>query len=1488
MSPGIPRPSGDSIMPTGIEIKNFGRKVMSKRKRLLGVFALALTAAVAAVFGVGVTATAAAPDFSGNNLQILNVGEADPHGTTNVMSVSLHINKNCGTNGFAVTIDASKVVYTQKTGGTRTLSGASYVWADFIPQIVLTFNGDTYEGGKAVYGVGDTLTLLTGFTFSSPFAGSVPSMAEDVTLTYTENGWTGSFPFDNLQSVTVRNTQIEEFAVGVIIDFGLTGVNSAKVFADKDWTADLWPAIAERIRYESNSDNNVFNRAWLNTDGKFAITNATAVLTPVKGDVIRIVKGTQFYEFTAAAGQFGQGSGANNYRPVLEILEDMIFCYDGTEWTKAVPATSASFTNTQEEKDSLSVGTTLQLTWQTNEGAIEPVPTFESSAPGVATVNAAGLVTGVSEGTATITARFLNITSTVELTVSKTPEKSGVRVTVTNGSVREGKTYLVAYKGETLDAAKTAGKLSARFTFDNGTEGTDFEVTAEMITFEKFDSAAAGETSVTLTAEGFSADVPVWVYEVKEISAPAPARVAEWGGAINLLFETLPEGSVDVKTVNIAQNPKYGIDAGMAVLREPAYSVSDKNYALGSIGRTNNQQALLYFDNYTSSSALSVGTVLTLKDNYRYYLWLDEYWIAAAKLSGEVSYVWDGSAWQNFTADAESVTVAENKVEIYTGSEKTITYTLVPAGSYVTPAIVSDHPEIAEIRGGKIFGKTLGTATVTLTVGENTVSIAVTVKEPPAKNGIQVTISSGSVREEKTYLVCYKDEILTKANVADKLTARFTYDDGSFSSEFEVTEEMISFGKFDSAEAGETSVTLTHDGLSADVPVWVYEIAELDPVAPGYVKTYAAAIDLHFEKQIPGNETSNVQPAVNIESNPQYGFDASLAVLREPTHGATETEYKLHSFGSVSNKQCLLFFSNFNASQKDSIRVGMVLTLKEGFRFYRYTDETWIAAYRLSKEASYVWDGSVWQTFVADAASVEVEKTEITLPKNVQLKLSYTLAPEGSYVLPTLTSSNPAVVGVSKDIITAKAPGTATVTVTVGNSSKTIEVTVLDSEPLGFVLAEPRTYYVAQGGTLDISKVKVQADYGDGFRGEAFALNSENAEFTLDTSVPGPAALAVTVTAVEAGKTVVSVVNVDVEIVQPVPQVPDNLLCADDDTFFQNQIAIYFQKTFANQSNVYPEDLSSEEAADLLSKIAFLREGAEVTVEKPSYLTFILAFTPKIGTQEISTYLEGDKIVLKQGLKFYRFYGELDGNNVPVGEGDYVCVGMLEHEVTFTYSAEGKFVMVIEYAGAEALEDIVEVGLGQQHATNVVTVPDYATNGEWFFDVADKEIASVNANGLITGKKIGETTVTARLSGGTAGDKTVTFTVKVVDTAVGIKLSSDKEITLELGTDLTAQMLIDKGVTAQIVWASGKTEGNVDISKARITGYDSEKEGVQTLTVRVSVNGRSVTGELVVKVGSSKSCGSCGIVSFTDFLSGGLILGALVGLVLLLERRRKA
>ena len=1290
--------------------------------------------------------------------------------------------------------------------------------------------------------------------------------------------------------------QISVSGNALIVDFGIkTASNAGMLDRDSGWYADPTLAYAKEQYIVLNQYADYLRQGvkiesdrFLIDDGRFGIDldqGNPGIGSPVSGDVLRLKNGFPLLKLGTLHFS-GYPQEGENY---LTLTEDMIFCYDGTAWTRAVPATSAFFTNTQEEKESLCVGTTLPLTWQTNEGAVEPVPAFTSSAPEIATVSAAGVVTGISEGTATITAQFLNVTATVELSVSKAPEKNGILAAVTNGSVRGGKTYLIAYKGETLNAAETAKKLTAKFTFDNGTEGADFTVTADMISFGKFDSSAVGETSVTLTSEGLSVEVPVWVYDVAEIAAPAPVRVTDWNGsgAINLLFEALPQGDVDVQTVNIISNPRFGIPSDMAVLREPLHGASSKEYAFHSMGQVNGQQALLYFNNY-SKDALRVGMVLTLKDNYRYYRKIDETWIAVAKFPGEVSYVWDGSAWQTFAGDAESVTVAENKTEIYIGSEKTISYTLAPEGSYVTPTIVSDSPEIAEVKNGKIIGKSAGTATVTVTVRESTVSIAVTVKEPPAKNGIEVTVVSGSTRNEKKYLVCYKDEILTKAGVADKLTARFTYDDGSFSSEFDISEEMISFGKFDSAETGETFVTLTHDGLSADIPVWVYDVVALDPVAPNYVKSYANAIDLHFEKQISGAEVVDERPSVNIGENPQYGFDASLAELREPKHGATETEYLLHSFGAASSKQCLLFFSNFNASQKDSIRIGMVLTLKEGFRFFRYIDGTWLAAYQLTEAASYVWDGSAWQSFTADAESVEVAETEMTLPKNVQLKLSYTLAPAGSYVLPTLTSSNPAVVAVSGDNIIAKAPGTATVTVTVQNSAKTIQITVLDSEPIGFVLAAPRTYYVAQGGTFDISKVKVQADYGDGFRGETFALNSENAEFTLDTAVPGPATLAVTVTAVEAGKTVTSVISLDVEVVPPVAQVPDNLLCADDETFFKNQIAVYFQKTFANPGNVYLTDLSEEEAAEVRSKIAFLREGVETTIDAPKYLTFILAFTPKIGSEEISSYLEGDKIVLREGLKFYRFYGELDDNNVPVGEGDYVCVGELEHEVVFTYSAEGKFVMVIEYADAEVLEETVEVGLGQQHASNVATVPDYATNGEWFFDVTDETICSVNANGLITGKKIGSTTVTARLTGGTAGEKTVQFTVKVIDTAVGIKLSSDKEITLALGTDLTAQMLIDKGVTAQIVWASGRTDGSVDLSKARITGYDPEKEGEQTLTVRVSVNGRSVTGELVVRVGSGKSCGSCGIVSFTDTLAGGFMLGALVGLVLLLERRRKA
>ena len=167
--------------------------------------------------------------------------------------------------------------------------------------------------------------------------------------------------------------------------------------------------------------------------------------------------------------------------------------------------------------------------------------------------------------------------------------------------------------------------------------------------------------------------------------------------------------------------------------------------------------------------------------------------------------------------------------------------------------------------------------------------------------------------------------------------------------------------------------------------------------------------------------------------------------------------------------------------------------------------------------------------------------------------------------------------------------------------------------------------------------------------------------------------------------------------------------------------------------------------------------------------------------------------------------------------------------------------------------------MGETHATNVVAIPSYCSNAEWFFDVADKTVASVNAQGLIKGLKIGSTKVTATLKT-IAGDtiKTLIYTVSVTDSVSGIIITSDKAVALTKGESFDFASVKERfGIKAVILMVSGAKGQEVDLSGARITGYDPEKVGEQTLTFRITVDGKSVTGELKVTVKEAKS-GGCG------------------------------
>lgn len=1168
---------------------------MSKTRKMAvtvcAAVAALLFAAIAWLTCIPASVKAEQPDGSATNFQFLSVGvctESDDSATdTKGAKLAFVINRNLGGNPFGCpNITKDKVIYTQADGETRTLSGIYYklnpgnIGTGVVPTLIFSFAEDTVSDGKVVYGEGDTLTIQSGFSFKNWDGSDLGiNTVSEVTVTYRNGEWTGSFPDSQLTGMSVSVGTLVNGNV-TIVDFNLSNPTCHTAYLDKDsgWYASGWgdfakyvfQDVSQYVMYYTSEGKMEYTRMMYGagTFGVWRNINGNDLAAPQAGEYILLKKGFILYDVLdlTAGSAIGMALANNLYRPVVVLNQDIAFVYDGSAWKECTPATSAEFTNSAEETAKLGVNTLLPLTWQLSEGANEPAPTFISSDPDIATVSDQGVVLGKATGNVTITAKFLGVTATIDLTVGEEPAKDSLIVTVKNGSTKEtsdgtAKKYLVAYAGEDFDAAAAAKNLTARVKYTNGLFGEEIAVTEEMI--GSFSTEIAGERSVSVTFGGVSAEAPVWVYTVTTLEKLAANKILTWGPALDFYFEGLiADNGGSVESVNIIQKPEYGVPGDMVSMRTAKTDAEQKTYALHSIGQVNRQQQLLWLSGYNGDNGeLASGTVLELKDNYRFYQWIDNCWVAAYRFDGAVSYVWTGSAWADYMDDAYDFTLEKTE------------YTDVPVG----------------------------------------------------------------------------------------------------------------------------------------------------------------------------------------------------------------TEFSL-------NVLCL---------------------------------------------------------------------------------------PAGSYANIVYESSDSGVAEVTSDgVVVAKTAGNVTITVTMGTVKKEISLTVAEVEVKGIVLVNNRMFYVAENGTFDISKVRVKKDYGDGYYGEEITLTPEIASFTLDTTKVGKTQLTVTVKDEANGLDGTVTVNVDVQ--ECLEMYPDNIICADDNTFFGDAIAIYFEKTFPNTANVVASVLTPEEEATIKNYVAFYRGGVALTMDTPNYLTKIMVMKPYIDDVPVHTYQIGDRIVLSAGLTFYKWFGETNYNNVPEGEGDYVKIGVLKYDVTFTYNNSGKFYMEIAPVGGAVKEETVKVGLNAQCSSNVEIIPSYATSGEWFFSSADDSIASVNASGLITGKKIGTTTVTAVLkkNDGETVIQKITFTVNVEDVVQGLEITSTSEIRLDTGAELVVADLIEKfGLKGSKLMASGNKGGEIDLSGARVTGYDPDKTGEQTLTFRVTVDGKSVTGTIKVQVGASG--GGCGSASVS--LWGLFALAAVLG-----------
>ena len=706
-----------------------------------------------------------------------------------------------------------------------------------------------------------------------------------------------------------------------------------------------------------------------------------------------------------------------------------------------------------------------------------------------------------------------------------------------------------------------------------------------------------------------------------------------------------------------------------------------------------------------------------------------------------------------------------------------------------------------------------------------------------ADGEIVAEVQTGAEKGGKKYCPAYLGETIDKELIA-KSIAVYRLVNGSRGDKIAITAANI--GDADLSKEGETSVTVTADGYTCLVPVYVYKTEVIQPLEPDHILSWSSAFNLYFESQITGSE-STIIATTNIISETKYGIPQDMVTLRTPTLYDGNKEYKLHTVGHVSQKQMLVYFSNINAGDLSDLPIGSVLSLNDNFRFYRYIDGTYIAAYKLNGAAGYVWTGDSWANFVADTTDFELSTESIELPAGASYPLGYTLKPEGSYIEAKISSSNESVAIIENGRVRCLKEGTAEIIVSVGTKTKKVSITVSKGTVKGFKLADDRMYYLSEGSDFDLSKIKVTPDFGNGVYGDEFVLNEQNASYDKSLLKEGENELSISVD----NGGVTGTVTLNVCVVKAKELVPVNFWSADQSGNFFGAIVIHFSGDYDNSANLYLKYLTEQEKTDVLNNIEFIRDGKKAEIAGVEFMTSLLTIDVKINGVSVKNYKAGDRLVLKEGLKLYKWTGEI-ANATPKGSGDFVATGVIGSDIEYVYGKNGTFKQNIQYKSIGKVKDVVYLELNEKADCNVYSMPGYATVGEWFFVVEDESIVSVDVNGNMTAKNAGRTTVHAYLEGGLVGELTLSYDVVVADSVLSYGINA-KELSITTEDDLNGTLFEKLGIKGYIRYVSGKTQ-TIALTGCTITGFDKTVKDAQTVKITFKVGETEYSSDLIVKV----------------------------------------
>ena len=991
------------------------------------------------------------------------------------------------------------------------------------------------------------------------------------------------------------------------------------------------------------------------------------------------------------------------------------------------------------------------------EDATDKTVRWTSSNPGVATVSESGEVTAVAEGSATVTATAGKVSGSCQVTVSRK------FVAVTS----------IALDQEAVTLEKGAAiTLKATVKPDDATDpAVSWSSSApEVVSVEDGVVTAVGGGSAVVTASAgqmtatcaFTVTVPV-----KSVSLNLNRHTLKEDESVALTATVLPEDATDKTVTWSSSAPEVA-------------SVDDAGHVTA----------------LTAGSAVITATAGEQSDT--------------CEITVEKKYI-----------SVTSITLDQESLALVKGEKATLKATVLPADA-TNPSVdwSSSAPEVVSVEGGVVTALAAGNAVITAAAGAYTAACLV-----------EVTVPAESVVLDRQHLDMTKGQTVTlKATVLPEDT---TDKDLTWASAVPAVASVSADGTVTALKAGETEITVHVGNLSASCTVSVtvpVEEVKLDLTTLAMEigqEVILGATVLPEDATDPSLSWKSSKPSVASVS--EDGLVKALAVgsaVVTVSAGGKEATCQV-----TVHEQIVPVESITLSKTEVTVAKGRTVTLSATVKPTNATDKT--VTWRSSDDTIATVDdkgkvtgvkggkavvtaraGEVEATcsveVTAEVESVTLSEKNLSVPEGGTAQLTATVNPDDA-TDKTLTwsSSNKSIATVDENgLVTGIKGGSTVITVKAGKKSATCSVTV--TVPVQSVTLDKTTASVDEGATLHLSATVYPSYASDK---TVTWTSSDESVATVDASgvVSGVRRGTAVITAKAGDCTATCQLTVTV----PVTSVTLDQTSLNMDKGATAQLNVTVKPDDATDRTViWSSSDPSIVSVDALGKLKALKGGvASITAQAGncSASCTVSVFAPVEGVSLSQT---SAKLVKDKSLTLVATVLPEDATDKSVSWSNSAPgIASVDASGKVTGVSVGKAIITADASGFTATCEInvyipvssvtldqtsYTLHKGKSFTLTATVNPSDATDKTVTWESSDSAIATVDANGKVTGVATGEVTITAK-----AGDCKATCRVTVIVPVTSITLNKTEASVEETKTvQLKATVKPDEATDKTVTWVS--------------------------------------------------------------------------------------